>query len=376
MRSAEEYRGREQTYLKHFFLERYLERVAYNIGSAFPSFVYVDGFSGPWRSENEAFEDTSFMIAIRQLRAVRDGVRDQLGKDLKIRCLFIEKDPVSFASLKKAVEGVTDLETKVLHGSFEDLVPDVVKFVGSSFSLVFIDPTGWTGFALSKITPILKLRGEVLVNFMFNHINWLVEDQRPEQVASFHDLFGGPPPDLSDPIRREEVLVTHYAAALKKAGGFRHATFTRILWPLEDRTYFHLVYCTRNAKGLLEFRASEKKLFDEQHKVRAEALHAHEEQRTGQLALLTAAQKAPPQPFVVERSRALQDGEALITARLTASQKVKYEDLRSEALELSLFWEKDLKDVLAKLRTAGRIVIENMGPRERTAKEGHVLVWQ
>ena len=91
MRSAEEYRGREQTYLKHFFLDRYLERVAYNIGSFAPEFVYVDGFSGPWRSENEAFEDTSFMIAIRQLRAVRDGVRARFRKELKIRCLFIEK---------------------------------------------------------------------------------------------------------------------------------------------------------------------------------------------------------------------------------------------------------------------------------------------
>jgi hypothetical protein len=51
VKSPEYYRGREQTYLKHFFLERYLERVAYNIGWSAPEFVYVDGFSGPWRSE-------------------------------------------------------------------------------------------------------------------------------------------------------------------------------------------------------------------------------------------------------------------------------------------------------------------------------------
>lgn len=33
MKPPEFYRGREQTYIKHFFLEKYLERVAWNISS-------------------------------------------------------------------------------------------------------------------------------------------------------------------------------------------------------------------------------------------------------------------------------------------------------------------------------------------------------
>ena len=65
MKSFDYYHGREQTYLKHFFRERYLERVAYNIGSSASQFVYVDGFSGPWQSNNEVFEDTSFVIAVK-----------------------------------------------------------------------------------------------------------------------------------------------------------------------------------------------------------------------------------------------------------------------------------------------------------------------
>ena len=44
------YKGREQTYLKHFFLEKYLDRVAHKILSFQNDFVYVDGFSGPWKS--------------------------------------------------------------------------------------------------------------------------------------------------------------------------------------------------------------------------------------------------------------------------------------------------------------------------------------
>ena len=46
MKSPEYYKGKEQTYLKHFFLEQYLETVALHIGYAQSEFVYVDCFSG------------------------------------------------------------------------------------------------------------------------------------------------------------------------------------------------------------------------------------------------------------------------------------------------------------------------------------------
>jgi hypothetical protein len=47
VKPVEYYKDREQTYLKHFFLERYLETVAYHIGFSQSEFVYVDCFSGP-----------------------------------------------------------------------------------------------------------------------------------------------------------------------------------------------------------------------------------------------------------------------------------------------------------------------------------------
>ena len=72
------YVGREQTYVKHFFLKRYLERVAYNIYSFQTDFAYVDGFSGPWKSAAENYKDTSFSLALEQLRAVRTGVKERL----------------------------------------------------------------------------------------------------------------------------------------------------------------------------------------------------------------------------------------------------------------------------------------------------------
>jgi len=100
MKSIDPYRQREQTYLKHFFLERYLERVGFNICSFKKDFVYVDGFSGPWKSRDEEFEDTSFMIAIRELRKVREGITLQGGRPPIIRCVFVEKEAKAFRELQ------------------------------------------------------------------------------------------------------------------------------------------------------------------------------------------------------------------------------------------------------------------------------------
>jgi tetratricopeptide (TPR) repeat protein len=74
MKSPDYYRGKEQTYLKHFFLERYLETVAFHIGYTHRDFVCVDCFSGPWRSIDEELADTSIRIALDRLNYVRAGL--------------------------------------------------------------------------------------------------------------------------------------------------------------------------------------------------------------------------------------------------------------------------------------------------------------
>jgi len=245
MKSIDYYRNREQTYLKHFFLERYLERVGFNICSFRDDFVYVDGFSGPWKSRDEQFEDTSFMIAIKELRKVREGVA-RLGKrPPSIRCVFVEKGPKAFNELQDAVRGITDIEITPIPGEFEEVIPQIGKAIRQSFSLVFIDPTGWTGFGLKRIVPILEHRpGEVIVNFMFDFI-------RRGFGVSFDALFGGPDWDAS---MTEDETIQLYSKRMKAAGRFDHVTSTRILNPTSDRTYFYLVYATRHWKGLLEFR--------------------------------------------------------------------------------------------------------------------------
>src|SRR5205085_9345711 len=191
----------------------------------------------PLKSTDEKFEDTSFMIAVEELRKVRDGVAKIGKRPPKIRCLLIEKETNPYRELEKAVQGITDIEVQPIHGEFEEVIPKILKFIGNSFSLVFIDPTGWKGFGLQRITPLLKHRpGEVIVNFMFDYIN------RHFGIC-FDELFGGAgwSPDMS-----ESETVQLYCQRMKSAGEFDYVTSTRILNPTKDRTYFYLVYGTRH----------------------------------------------------------------------------------------------------------------------------------
>ena len=380
MKPREYYRGREQTYLKHFFLERYLEKVAYNIGSFADEFVYVDGFSGPWRSKDEDYGDTSFFIAIEKLREVRQKFLDQ-GRNLRVRCLFIEKELERFRELERTIADISNLKVWAINGEFENLLSEIIRFVGSSFGLIFIDPTGWTGFGLNNIAPVLALRGEVIVNFMYDDINRHLEDARPEVSESFAPLFGGPGWNeeiaglVAQGFAREDAIVQMYSNRLCKTGAFSFGTSTRILKPLSDRTYFHLVYATRHWKGLVEFRNVEKKFVDEQEAVRDGAKYEKKLERTGQPDMFH--QEGWPvvqtRSYEVQRSEACRWALSRLHELLSTYETIRYEKILGELLARPLVWESDVKNWLVDLHQTGEIEIPDLRPRERTPKQGHMI---
>ena len=383
MKPPEFYRGREQTYLKHFFLEKYLERVAWNILSFRDEFVYVDGFSGPWKSEDEALEDTSFMIALNQLRKVRRGLKERRGRDVRMRCFFNDNHESAYRDLAKAVSAVDDIEIKALCRNFEDVVPEIVDYVGSSFSLTFIDPTGWTGFGLQKIESLLALPGEVIINFMFDHVNRFVDDPTPRNAATFDTLFGGPAwhLDVEHHVQaghsREDAILHVYRERFRKFGRFPHVTSTRILKPLADRSYFHLVYGTRHWKGLVEYRTVEQKVIDEQEHVRGVAKITHQVERTSQTELFGIGdQKLGPGSSDEERNKELSAAHAKFQEFLSTRGSCKYETLIGEILEIPLVWKSDLDSWLTNSRKAGEIEIPELKGRQRVPKPEHWIIWK
>lgn len=350
MKPAESYRGREQTYLKHFFLEKYLERVAYKVGSFAKEFVYVDGFSGPWRSEDAGHGDSSFVIAINKLRQVRDGLKG-LNPNLKIRCVFVEPGKDAFPQLQAATSGIDDIEIKTINSEFEDAIPEILQYVGKAFSLVFIDPTGWTGFGLNRIAPILQHEpGEVLVNFMFDHINRFLETQDPQ--VSFDDLFGGAgwKDAIQQSANREDAIIALYTERLKATGRFKYATSTRIKKPLVDRSYFYLVYGTRHADGIIEFRSVERKEIGEQERVRLDAQELDRFLKTRQTDLFAGLGLERPDvgiaSFGSEREGNLERAKQRLIELLSRRRDVTFGDARVHLLEIPLVWEPDVKQLV------------------------------
>ena len=318
------------------------------------------------------------MIAIKKLREVRDGLATA-GKHPKIKCLFVEKNRSAFEALQRAISNISDVEAKALYGTFESVIPDVVRFIGHSFSLVFIDPTGWTGFGMRTIEPVIRhVPSEVLINFMFDHINRFVVHPNREVKASIDKIFGDS--EWHDAVRlgneREDTIIGIYRDRLRTAGQFQHVTSTRILKPLSNRSYFHLVYGTRHVKGLLEFRGVEKKFVEEQERVRYDAKQTHRIEKSGQQELFNSDVMPGPLSFQEERRVQLLETRTALREMLRDKFRVTYDEALAQLLEIPLVWESDVKGIITDLVRNGDMEVDGLKARERTVKwgKGHVLV--
>jgi three-Cys-motif partner protein len=371
MRPPEFYKGKEQTWVKHFFLENYLRSLAFHIGYSFPRFIYVDGFSGPWRVRREALVDTSFHIALTQLNYVREALIPH-GKHPKMRAVFVEEKPSRFASLDKAIEDYKGaIEAKPFLGTFEDNIENILASVKPGFTFFFIDPTGWTGFPLKAITPILRYTpGEVVINFMYDHINRFLNSHKPDTEASLDALFGTTEwRSLRAAKDREHSILNFYQEQVRAAGRFNFVTSTPIFKPTRDRAYYHLVYATRKPKGITEFRAVEKKALYQQEQVRHVAKRQDREQRSGQAEFSLELVELLGPKLKKRCQQQLARAENRILEALQR-RMMDYSELAPKILELPLVWESDFKALLLKMREFGQIQIDGMGPRARAPKAG------
>jgi three-Cys-motif partner protein len=369
------YRGREQTFVKHFFLDRYLERVAYVTlaGSGrWSEFAYIDAFSGPWRSADENFEDTSVSIALTKLEAVRQGLQ-KAGRDVTFRALFVERDRSAFHDLQCLVARFPNSGARTICGEFQDQIEEARRFIGNAFSLVFIDPTGWS-LDLSILQPLLRLRGEVILNFMYNDINRHLDNPQPGIRASFDPIFGGPSwrSEIEQRIGggedREAAIIGVLCDRLRQAGGSRFVTSTRILWPVAERTYFYLVYATRHWRGLEEFRKVEQETLDVQEQARFDARLQARQERSGMGDLFDGAgPTGMPRELQARRVKSISKARQSLRDLLLKQGQFVASEAFGCMLEQPLVFPDDARRLLVGARDAGWLTLE-LGPRERTPK--------
>ena len=356
------YTGREQTQAKHYILKRYLQALAFKV-LTFNDITYVDGFSGPWKTGTEDFSDSSFMIAIRTLLDVQEQVRQRTGTRRNVRCFFSEENPKTFRQLENTVKQFHDpesgFEVRTYLGRFENAIEDIETTIGMSFPLIFIDPTGWTGYPFAKIKKIFERdRCEVLITFMFDFVYRFTYSDDEETIESLNGILGGPGwrDRLDSRLARDKAVEKLFRETLKKIGDFKCVVSTKIDRPTMDRPHFFITYATKRLEGLKVFRQTEYDALRQHERNRANARERVRQERTGMVDMFAGYQANVKQSSIdeiVEESSALASTELIgIIAR---EGGVRFERILVELLEEFMLRETNVKDICVMLAKQGKI---------------------
>ncbi|HVV87619.1 MAG TPA: three-Cys-motif partner protein TcmP [Kofleriaceae bacterium] len=374
------YVGREQSAAKHLMLARYLERLAYKIGlfRRDVTLNYVDGFAGPWESKSADLSDTSPYLALKTLLQVR-GELEKHGCEVVVRAFFVSLKQEDATRLRSLSSSFLGAHVDVVASTFEAAVAAASVFVRQGrnpFAFIFIDPTGWTGFGMRTIAPLLAGNdNEVLINFMTGDIIRFVDKDEPQYLSTFVDLFGDEAyrhqwAGLRG-LDREDQIVATYCDRVRRAGGYRHCVSSVVLNPTADRSRFHLVYGTRSDEGLVTFREIERGGLAFQRTTRASAKQRKEEQRSRQSWMFPADDLVSSTYEDELRERYATKAWAHMDAMVTATDTMIWDELVLAALQVPMISENDVKEWARKRAQAGVIeLVIPAGTRVPKRKRG------
>jgi three-Cys-motif partner protein len=367
-----DYAGREQAYVKHRLLAEYLPPLAYKVGYAWDSIVYVDAFSGPWKTHRSDYADSSFAVAIETLRNAQAGLREK-GKNRRIDCILIEEDKKAFKQLQTfaASQVAPAFGVHALCGKFVDQIPAINKLIQKTapnpFKFVFLDPKGWSDIPMRQMKPFLTGRScEVLINLMTRHIIRFLDE--PDRAESYNDLFGRE--DVLDTLQktprenneRTEQAVREYCRSLKLLCGFKFISSAVILEPDEESVKYYLVYGTNDFHGIEVFKKAERTAARIQDDLRFETRF----QSAGQIELLLEGASKQSRLIVNLRSRYRSRARNKVIEMLSAgrvAQQIAYVDLYCEAMAFPLVTPDDLVSWLRELEP--NITIRLAGSQKR-----------
>lgn len=388
------YEGRLQTEVKHEILRRYIQRFSRIVGSKWKGLTYVDCFSGPWKSTSQDYKDTSFGIVLEELKSARETVKEQWNRSLDLRLFFLESDPASFEKLRMYANGIKEAEVRIENEELENVAEKIVSFVNERkdcFPFVFIDPLGWSGFGMNSIREILSLRPvEVLINFHSDFINRFFDVDSIPNRESFERLYGSSEyvdavdetyanfPFKGAYFGKEEAAVRVYCTCLAEAGDFEYVARAIVLYGNKDRTYFNLVYATRNLKGIEAFKDAEKSamILMEQSRVN-HIIRRHAAPGQEELFDPIAYGMEETAHYAEIKSQHGREARDRVRKCMLTSRKVEYDTIWYEAMRSPLIWSKDLNDWIEEWRNNGNLEVLGLSEREKRPKlgKGHQLLW-
>ncbi len=353
----EDYQGREQSFIKHLFLNKYLESAAYKLlQGRSPIFNFVDAFAGPWRvSDTDKYSDASFSQAIETLDSVRRTLTDKGCPGFKVRFRFCERDPASVVKLQQFAAQRPAFDILVFTGLFEDNLDRIRSACRDGFTFTFIDPTGWN-VESDKVFDFLRdVKGEFLFNFMAEEVNrhagW---DGVEKSVGRF----------LADPDWRpafealpdgsiETKILQLLKSKMKEARAAKYLPDMAIQKPRKTQIKMRLILGTHNPIGVEVFR-------DIQKKVEAEAVRTRHEIQTvesGQPQLFSENQIVA---FEADRDGVgcpayIYQATELVLRIVSERPGIAFSILAGEVMDQVQVRATDLKEAVMKERSAGRL---------------------
>lgn len=264
MPNLQHYHGREQGYIKHSLIEKYLVPFTIKIGSKWDEIVFVDAFAGPWGAKTDDLSDTSFGIALDCLENGLKILKETHGRTPRIRAFLIEKDLKAFGKLDAFVQERRSkgIEVECFPGEFEDQVSKLATLTESEGCFVFslIDPKGWTGLSMKVIAPLIRRRSsEVLVNVMSDFVRRFAKVENCKE--SYEEYFGRPGVreiiTRSPASERQDVVVREYCRSLRELCDYRHVSSCVVLQPDKKGVKYFMVFATNDAMGIKVFKEAE-----------------------------------------------------------------------------------------------------------------------
>jgi len=370
------YEGREQAFVKHYLLETYLERLFHITAKRFDQIVYVDGYSGPWQSQGQSLEDTSFGIALSALRKAKAFWGTQ-NKAVEVHAHLVEKSLSAYRVLETIKPKFPDIKISTYNEDFRSQ-PKIIasQIPEGAFTFVLIDPKGWR-INLTEIAPLIRQKNcEVLFNFMFDFVNRAASMGEAPTVTGINELipYGNWREELTPqnaarktPAERKKILISAFSQSLAQVGEFKFVAETPVLKPLHDRTLYSLIYATKKARGLEVFRDCQLKALTEQSPIRGEAKIRDISKRESQIEMFASATDMAPDGTLLNLSEELKRAEAtLLSVIPCAPATIPYGEVWPQVLAANVVRKMHVGQIAARLRNEGLLHFDQWPPRTRT----------
>ncbi len=346
---------------KHFLLDRYL-KAWFPIVSSLPSerIVYLDGFAGEGRYYDKP---GSPLIALYAL--IQHSWYPKM-KHKQFTFWFVEKSRATHKALSQRLAQMNlpeHITVRVERTRFKDAVDQAfAELTAANAQLAptfaFVDPFGFSHTPLATIKQFAAYpQTEVLITFIFEHLNRFLCKDNARLRAHYTELFGTDQWQRACAMKgepRRRYLHDLYERQLKSAG-FQYVISFAML-DTKNHIEYYLIFCTNHVLGLERMKEAMWKVDPSgrfQFSDRAAA--------AGQLALFTSMPDLGP--FKVKIRKAF------------GGKTLDVNELLQFAAEDPLYLQKHMRAVLCELEDQGKLTVvrAKANRRKHTFPDGTVV---